>query len=152
MAANYNHTVLAGNLTRAVEIRFLANDRQVAQGTIACNRKYRDGAGELKEEACFIDFEAWGKVAEVFGKYTSKGSPVLIDGRLRLDRWEDKDGNKRSKLKLVVGSLQLMGGQRGGAEPGPGPNAAGDPAPSGGRGGDDDSGPIPEGSDDEPPF
>lgn len=145
MSANYNHTVFAGNLTRDVDVRIVNGDRKVASGTIASNRRYRDSQDQPQEETTFLDFEAWGRTADIFAQYTQKGSPVLVDGRLRLDRWEDKDGNKRSRIKLVVSSLQLMGSRRAGADPGPGPNSNDEPIPAG-------DGPIPTGGADEPPF
>lgn len=121
MSLNLNHVVLAGNLTRDPETKFLANERAVCNFGIAINRKWKDNAGNAKEETTFVDIEAWGRTAELVGQYLKKGSPVYIEGRLKLDTWE-KDGQKHSKLRVSADSVQFLGGgkrESDAAEPSP---------------------------------
>jgi single-strand DNA-binding protein len=113
MSLNVNHVILAGNLTRDPELRTLAGDRAVANFAIAINRRYKSPEGEAKEDVTFVEVEAWGRTAEVVGQYLAKGSPCYLEGRLKLDAWQDKDGQKRSRLKLVAESVQFLSrGQR----------------------------------------
>lgn len=110
MAVSLNKVLLAGNLTRDPQVKFFANERALADFAIACNRRYRGADGEMKEEVTFVDVEAWGRTAELVGQYLTKGQPCFIEGRLRLDSWEDKQtGAKRSKLKVVADSVQFLG-------------------------------------------
>ena len=112
--SNYNKVLLMGNLTRDPELKRTSSDMAVAQIGIAVNRRDKDKTGELKEETTFVDCEAWGKTAETMAKYLSKGRPVFIEGRLKLDQWQDKDGNNRSKLKIVIEKFEFVdsrGGQ-----------------------------------------
>lgn len=104
--ANVNKVILIGNLTR-VELKQLPSGNPVAQIGLAINREWKDKDGEKKEEVTFVDCEAWGKTAEIMAKYLAKGKPVYVEGRLKLDVWE-KDGEKRSKLKVVVESFQFL--------------------------------------------
>ncbi len=115
MSLNLNHVVLAGHLTRDPELRQIGADRVVANTGIAINRRWKDQAtGEQREEATFIDIEAWGRTAELMGQYLKKGSAAYIEGRLKLDTWDDKEsGQKRSKLKVVADSVQFLGGRPG---------------------------------------
>ena len=106
--ANYNKVLLMGNLTRDPELKRTSSDMAVAQLSIASNRRYKDKMGELKEETTFVDCEAWGKTAETMAKYLAKGRPVFVEGRLKLDQWQDKDGNNRSKLKVVIENFQFV--------------------------------------------
>ena len=108
MSANINRVFIAGRLTRDPQIRFLANEKAVADLGVVVNRKFKDGSGEMREEATFIDCEAWGKLAESCGQYLKKGSSVFIEGRLKLDQWEDKDGQKRSKIKVAADNVQFL--------------------------------------------
>lgn len=116
---NVNIVHIAGRLTRDVEVRSVSSGTQVANIGIAINRKWSDKSGEKKEETTFVDCEAWGKTAEVMAQYLSKGSEVFVSGRLRLDLWDDKDGSKRSKMKVVVDSFQFVGGKQETDEPSP---------------------------------
>ena len=112
--ANYNKVLLMGNLTRAPELKRTSSDMAVAQIGMAVNRRYKDKTGEQREETTFVDCEAWGKTAETMAKYLSKGKPVFLEGRLKLDQWQDKDGSNRSKLRVVIESFQFIdsrGGQ-----------------------------------------
>jgi len=106
---NYNKVFLMGNLTRDVQLKQTPNNNtSVAELGIAVNRNWTSGNGEKKEETTFVDCEAWGRQAETMAKYLSKGRPVFIEGRLKLDQWEDKDGNKRSKMRVVVENFQFI--------------------------------------------
>ena len=109
--SNFNKVLLMGNLTRDVELKFTPSNQAVAQIGIAVNRRYRTKEGEDREETTFVDCEAWGRTAEVMNQYLAKGRPVFIEGRLKLDQWEDKDGQKRSKMKVVVENFQFIGGR-----------------------------------------
>ena len=144
MAANYNRVILAGNVTRDPQIRYFANDRAVADLGLAVNRRWRDRDGNQQEETTFVDCEAWGRTAELIGQYLSKGRACLVEGRLKLDQWEDQEGHRRSKLKVVADSVQFLDPpQR--QEPGTAE------APAAGRPADPEQAPA-AAADDEPPF
>jgi single-strand DNA-binding protein len=115
MAGNLNRVFLMGNLTRDVELRHTTGNQAVAKIGLAVNRRYTAGDGEKREEVTFVDCEAWGKTAETMSKYLAKGRPVFIEGRLKLDQWE-KDGQKHSKLKVVVENFQFVDSRGSGGE------------------------------------
>ncbi len=130
--ANVNKVILIGNLTRDVDLKTLNSGASIAQIGLAINRKWKDKAGEDQEEVTFVDCEAWGKTAEIMAKYLSKGKPVFIDGRLKLDSWDDKEsGQKRSKMKVVVESFQFLGSGKGGDDAAPAEKPADKPAQRG---------------------
>ena len=106
--ASYNKVLLIGNLTRDPEIRYTTGGMAVTDIGLAVNRYWMDkGSNERKEETTFVDVTLWGRQAEIAGEYLAKGRPVLIEGRLQLDQWEDREsGQKRSKLKVVGESMQ----------------------------------------------
>jgi single-strand DNA-binding protein len=106
-----NKVFVMGNLTRDPETRFTPSGTAVAQFGLATNRRWRDRqSGEMREETTFVDIEVWGKQAELAGQYLVKGRPVFIEGRLKLDQWEDRNtGQKRSKLKIVGENFQFLG-------------------------------------------
>lgn len=111
--ASLNKVFLAGNLTRNPELRYTPGGTAVAQFGIAVNRRYKNRDGQVQEEATFIDIEVWGKQAETASEYLTKGSSVLIEGRLKLDSWESKQtGEKRSKLRVVGERIQFIGARR----------------------------------------
>ena len=115
--ASFNKVFLMGNLTRDVQLKYLPSQTAVAEFGLACNRKFRTANGEDREEVTFVDITAFGKQAEVLNQYMSKGKPIFIEGRLKYDQWEDKNGGgKRSKLTVVVDKFQFIGapGQGGG--------------------------------------
>jgi single-strand DNA-binding protein len=115
--ASYNKVLLMGNLTRDPEVRYTPKGTAVATLGLAVNRVYTTDAGEQKEEVTFVDIEVWGRQAETAGEYLSKGRPVFVEGRLKLDSWDDKEtGQKRSKLKVVGERVQFLGAPRQGAE------------------------------------
>lgn len=106
---SYNKVILMGNLTRDPEMRYTPNNTAVTSFGIAVNRKWKDGQGQPQEEVTFVDCEAWSKTAEVINQYLKKGRPVFVEGRLKLDQWDDKkDGSKRSKLKVVIESVTFI--------------------------------------------
>jgi single-strand DNA-binding protein len=117
--ANYNKVILIGNLTRDPELRFSSKGMAIAKISLAINRNWRDASGEAKEETTFVDIDAFGKQAETLGQYMKKGRPLMVEGRLRLDTWEDKQTNqKRSRLGVVLESFQFLdfrGGDEGNA-------------------------------------
>ena len=106
--ASYNRTILVGNLTRDPELRYIPSGTAVTDIGLAINDKRKDASGNWVEETTFINVELWSKTAEVACQYLTKGSPVLIEGRLKLDTWE-ADGQKRSKLKVVGERLSMLG-------------------------------------------
>jgi single-strand DNA-binding protein len=149
MSLNVNTVILAGHLTRDPELRPLGGDKVVVNFSLAINRRYKSAEGEIKEESTFVDCEAWGRTAELIGQYLAKGSAAYVEGRLKLDAWQDKDGKNRSRLKVVVDNVQFVGppkaksGTPTGVHEGGEPVAAGAPARIPGR---------PAIGHDEPPF
>jgi len=112
--ANVNKVILIGNVTRDPEVKFTPKGSAVTDVGLAINRNYTLENGEKREEVTFIDVELWGRLAEIAGEYAKKGRPVYIEGRLRLESWEDKaSGQKRSRLKVVGENLQLLGSRPG---------------------------------------
>ncbi len=107
--ANLNKVMLIGNLTRDPDLKYTPGNQAVCEIGLAVNRKYRTKEGEDREETTFVDCEAWGKQAEVLKQYMTKGKPLFIEGRLKLDTWEDKDGGKRSKMRVVIENFQFLG-------------------------------------------
>lgn len=127
---NLNKVMLMGNLTRDPEIKYTPKGTAIANFGIAVNRNYSTESGEKREEVTFIDLEAWGRTAEIIGEYFKKGRPIYIEGRLKLDQWDDKTtGKKMSKLRVVVDSFEFLGGREGG-EGGGGGNAGGEGRPA----------------------
>ena len=119
--ASYNRVILMGNLTRDPEMKYLPSGTAVTNFGLAMSEKYTDReSGETKENVCFVDVEAWNRQAEIVNEYLSKGSPVFIEGSLKFDSWETPEGEKRSRLKVRVFRLQLIGGRRDGDEVGGG--------------------------------
>ncbi|MDX2185424.1 MAG: single-stranded DNA-binding protein [Opitutaceae bacterium] len=114
--ASFNQVILVGNLTRDPELRVTPKGTNICQFGLAVNRQFKDDSGQTRDETTFVDIEAWGKQAELIAKYLTKGSPALVQGRLKLDQWEDKQsGQKRSKLKVVLENIQFLGAPRGGS-------------------------------------
>ena len=111
--ASFNKVIIMGNLTRDPQVRYTPNQTAVTDLGLAVNRTWYDkGSQQKREEVTFIDVTLWGRQAEVAGEYLSKGRSVLIEGRLRLDSWDDKEtGQKRSKLKVVCENMTMVGGR-----------------------------------------
>lgn len=114
--ASYNKVVLVGNVTRDPEVKFLTSGTAVTELGLAVNRSWFDKKTNEKKESCdFIDITLWGKTAEIAGEYLKKGRPVLIEGRLQLDTFDDREtGKKRSKLKVIGEQMQMLGSKGGG--------------------------------------
>jgi single-strand DNA-binding protein len=107
--ASFNQVILVGNLTRDPELRVTPKGTAICQFGICVNRDFKDESGQKRQEATFVDCEAWGKVGELIAKYQTKGSLCLVQGRLKLDQWEDKQTQqKRSKLKVVVENVTFL--------------------------------------------
>ncbi len=134
----YNKVILAGNLTRDVEIRYTPGGAAVGNTGIAVNRRYKAQTGEQKEEVMFVDITFFGRTAEIANQYLRKGSKVLVDGRLKLEQWTAQDGSKRSKHAVIVENLQMLGSredamqQDGGYNTPPANSGYGAPAATGG--------------------
>lgn len=111
--ASFNRVILMGNLTRDIELKYLQSGTAVTDVTLAVNDRRKSQSGEWVEETTFVDVTLWGRTAEVASEYLSKGSPIFIEGRLRLDRWET-DGQKHSRLRVTCERMQMVGGRGGG--------------------------------------
>jgi len=110
--ASYNKVLLLGNLTRDPTLSFTPSQTAVADFGIATNRKWTSQAGEKREEVCFVDCRAFGKLAENINKFFTKGKPIFLEGRLTFDSWTAQDGTKHSKHRVTVESFQFLpGGQ-----------------------------------------
>jgi single-strand DNA-binding protein len=112
--ASFNKVVLVGNLTRDPELRYTPKGTAIAKIGLAVNRVWTNEAGEKKEEVTFVDVDVFGRTAENVGQYMRKGRPILIEGRLKLDQWDDKQtGQKKSKLGVVAETVQFLGSPAG---------------------------------------
>ena len=107
MAVSINRVMLAGNLTRDPQVKFLSNEKCVASFGLAINNRFKGADGLVKEDTVFVDVEAWGRTGELVGQYLTKGRQCLIEGRLKLDAW-DKDGVKHTKLKVVADAVHFL--------------------------------------------
>ena len=105
---NLNKVMLMGNLTRDPELRYLQSGSAVCFFGMAINRKWKSPAGEQKEEVCFVDVTFFGRIAEVISEFMRKGRPIYVEGRLKLDSWTGKDGQKRTKLNVVGENMQFL--------------------------------------------
>ncbi len=156
---NVNKVFLMGNLTRNIEVRSTGSGQQVANLGLAINRYFTDASGEKREDTTFVDCEAWGKTGETMAKYLTKGRPVFIEGRLKLDQWEDKEGKKQSRLRVVVESFQFVdsgagrgGGEGSGEAGGGGGRSYSSGRPSGGRPASAPAADAPQAENDDIPF
>lgn len=123
---NLNKVLLMGNLTRDPELRVTPKGTPICQFSLAINRQWKTESGEKQEEVVFVDVEAWGKAGETVAKYLTKGRPLYVEGRLKLDQWEDKNTKeKRSRMKVIMEQFQFLGDSRQQAE-----KPADDPAKS----------------------
>jgi len=135
---NFNKVILLGNLTRDPELRYTPKGTAIVKLGMAINRTWKDDTGAAKEEVTFVDVDAFGRQAEVLAQYLRKGRPLFVEGRLRLDTWDDKQtGQKRSKLGVVLESFQFVdsggaraGGEEGGAAPAARSRATAQPVPA----------------------
>ncbi len=123
-----NKVLLMGNLTRDPELRVTPKGTPICQFSLAINRQFKMESGESREEVIYVDVEAWGKQGETIAKYVTKGRPLFVEGRLRLDQWEDKNTKeKRSRMKVVLENFQFLGDSRGGGGGGPAAPAGDEP-------------------------
>ena len=141
--ASFNKVILLGNLTRDPEVRYTPKGSAVCDLGIAINRQYTLDSGEKREEVTFVDVVLWSRLAEIAGEYLKKGRPVFIEGRLQLDTWDDKQsGQKRSKLRVIGETMQLLGGRppgaAGGSEGGESRSSKTTPPPKAGAAAPDD--------------
>ncbi len=145
--ASFNKVILVGNLTRDPELRYTPKGTAIAKIGLAVNRVWTNEAGEKKEEVTFVDVDVFGRTAENVGQYMRKGRPILVEGRLRLDQWDDKQtGQKKSKLGVVAETVQFLGSAPGAGEGGaPAAPRASRPAAAA-------SAPAAEAGDSEPPH
>ena len=147
--ASFNKVILMGNLTRDPELRYTPSGTAIAKMGLAVNRVWRDAEGQQKEEVTFVDVDAFGKQAETIGQYMQKGRPILVEGRLKLDQWEDKNtGQNRSRLGVVLERFTFVGGgggQAGGGDAAPQQSAPPPSEPAGGP-------PVDASGDDDVPF
>ncbi|MDM8004668.1 MAG: single-stranded DNA-binding protein [Phycisphaerae bacterium] len=137
--ASYNRVILAGNLTRDPQLSYTPSNTPVCEFGLAVNRRWRDRDGNQKDEVCFVDLTSYGRQAETINQYMKKGSPMLIEGRLRFRQWTSKEGQNRTRLDVVVENFTFLGGGGGGggrpaerpaaaaAEEGPPPDDSGPP-------------------------
>lgn len=149
--ASFNKVILVGNLTRDPELRYTPNGKAVAKIGLAVNRAWTTESGEKKEEVTFVDIDMFGRTAENVSQYMRKGSPLLVEGRLRFDQWDDKQtGQKRSKLGVVAEAVQFLGSPRGGEGGAPAPNRsrAAEPSPAEGTAPEPEAAPA----EDDVPF
>ena len=132
--ANLNKVFLMGNLTRDPELRYTPSGTGVCEFGVAVNRTWTTPDGEKRDETCFVDCQMWGRRGEVIAEYLRKGRPIFVEGRLKFDQWEGRDGQKRSKLRVVAENFEFLGGRGGGEDgkprqPGGAPRAGQDSGP-----------------------
>lgn len=144
--ASLNKVMLIGNLTRDPQLKYLPNQTAVCEFGLAVSRKYKAANGEQREDTAFVDCTVFGKGGEIFNQYMTKGKPVFVEGRLKYDTWEDKNGGgKRSKMSVVVEDFQFLGGRDSGGGEGGGDRGGygGQQGYGGGGGGYERSAPPP---------
>lgn len=143
----FNKVILAGNLTRDPELRYTPSGTAIAKFGLAINRKWKDAQNQVREEVTFVDVDAFGKSAETIANYLKKGRPILVEGRLKLDQWEDKQTQqKKSRLGVVLESFTFLDSGTGSGGQAAAPAAASAPAQPPAPG----EGPPPE--EDDVPF
>lgn len=141
--ASFNKVILVGNLTADPDLRTIPSGTAVADLRMAVNEKFKNKEGEWVETPVFVSVEVWDKQAENCDKYLSKGSPLLVEGKLKFDQWEDKEGQKRSKLSVRGERIQFLGSKPAEGNTDPAPRCATpDPAKSAVEGDEDDDLPF----------
>ena len=113
--ASFNKVILLGHLTRSPELKTTQGGLSICKFGIAVNRRFSTKDGEQREEVTYVDIDAFGRQAEVIAKHLSKGDPIHVEGRLKLDQWETKEGEKRSRLGVVLEGFQFVGSREGGS-------------------------------------
>ena len=116
--ASLNKVLLIGNLTRDPDVRMLSNGRPVCNFGLALNRNYKDAEGNRKEEVTFVDVECYGPRAEAVGRFFTKGRSIFVEGRLKLDQWESKEGEKRSAIRVVLDNFEFVDSKQDGQSSG----------------------------------
>ena len=116
--ASLNKVLLIGNLTRDPDVRMMTNGRPVCNFGLALNRSYKDSEGNLKEETTFVDVECFGPRAEAVGRFFTKGRAIFVEGRLKLDQWESKEGEKRSAIRVVLDNFEFVDSRQDNSSPG----------------------------------
>lgn len=156
MSASYNKVFLMGNLTRDPETRVTPSGLTIAKLGLAVNRRYRTKEGEQREEVTYVDIDAFGNQAETIQKYCTKGSGLFVEGRLKLDQWQDKtSGENRSKLGVVLEGFQFVGGrgsEEGGSSGGSGYEQSSPPRRSSTPSPQKSDAPVDDFADDDVPF
>jgi len=144
--ASFNRVILVGNITRDIELKYIPSGTAVTEIGLAVNDRRKNQSGEWVEETTFVDITLWGRTAEVASEYLSKGSPILVEGRLKLDTWET-DGQKRSKLRVIGERMQMLGSRGGGGGGGGRPPSSFDESEysQAARSDEPESAPAPEG-------
>ncbi|UCG15502.1 MAG: single-stranded DNA-binding protein [Phycisphaerales bacterium] len=148
--ANLNRVILAGNLTRDPQLSYTPNNTAVCKFGMAISRNWTDrNSGEKREETCFVDLTAFGRPGEIINQYMSKGRGLLVEGRLQFSQWTNPEGQKRSKLEVVVENFQFLD-RRGGDGASDGRPAQDATAAAGERGAWSDDAPPPTADSDIP--
>ena len=129
--ASFNKVLLMGNLTRDPQLSYTPSQTPVVDFGIATNRRWTAQDGNQRDETCFVDCRAFGRMAENINKYLTKGRPVFLEGRLTFDSWQGQDGSKRSKLRVTIENFEFVGGGRGGGQQGGGYQNSGQSEPMG---------------------
>jgi single-strand DNA-binding protein len=111
MAGDLNRVTIIGRLTRDPELKYIQSGSAVTNFSLAVNRVYTTNSGEKKEEVSYFDCIAWGKMGEILAEYCQKGRRIAIEGRLQQRRWEDQEGNKKSKIEIVTDNIQFLDGK-----------------------------------------
>jgi single-strand DNA-binding protein len=145
--ASFNKVIMLGNLTRDPQLSYLPSQTPVVEFGLATNRKFKGSDGSMRDDTCFVDCQAFGRMAENISKYCKKGQPLMIDGRLTFDTWEAQDGSKRSKHRVTIESFTFVGSGGASGSGGGGYSQNANPSGPGDGGG---SAPAP--TDDEVPF
>jgi len=109
--ASFNKVILMGNLVADPDMRVTPGGMSICKFTLAVNRQFTTKEGEQREEVAYVDVDSFGRQAEIVSKYMSKGRPILVEGRLRQDKWENQQGEKRSKLMVVCENFKFVGGR-----------------------------------------
>lgn len=109
--ASFNKVILMGNLTRDPELRVTNTGLSICKLSLAVNRTFTTKDGDSKDETTYVDIDAFGRQAETLSKYLQKGRPIMVEGRLKLDQWETNEGQKRSKLGVILENFQFIGGR-----------------------------------------
>jgi len=140
--ANFNKVLLIGNLTRDPQLSYLPSQTPVVEFGLAVNRKWTGKDGQSKDETCFVDCRAFGRLAENINKYMTKGRPLFVEGRLSYDTWTAQDGSKRSRHRVVVENFQFLGAPPGGTDSQVQPDGASSEGPAKGAQPSDDDIPF----------